>query len=588
MQQEAQEQDAAAIKIQAIKKGNEARADLALKKSKVWAAVEAGDATALRAAITAGEDAGLVDETKGTPLRVALESAKWPCAEVLVGVDAALGIPSATELAVWAKVQADRKLTEGPDGEEPPDVASEEYAAALVEQMFADGPKEGAHTVKRILTLGLYAGGRASRDETVELSFDGELQKRDGFAVSLAPGGDVFVGTYVAGMRDGVGALRTASGACYAGEWKEGKRHGKGRALGADGAVYEGDWKYGKRHGRGTYTHKCGDAYTGAWFAGQKNGAGRYYQAAMGVTYEGEWRNGELVAAGAETEDGSAFFGTYDQGRPSGKGAFISSSGAAVFGEYTAPPPAEDAEEGAPLVPATWAGATFGEMDHSTKLMMKKRFCTVAPRINLCLSGPPASGKGTVAENIVKEFGLVHISTGDMLRAAMADSDNEAGQKAAEFMKAGELVPDELIVALVVARLAQPDCLTHGWMLDGFPRTAAQAAEMEKNFLEPTKVVILECPDSVILKRVTGRRSDPETGKIYHLEFSPPDGDDKEEVMARLTQRDDDTEEALTKRLAAFAKNKDSVIEAYPSALIVDANRDKGLIWEEVKYFLNK
>merc|ERR1712060_774202 len=109
------------------------------------------------------------------------------------------------------------------------------------------------------------------------------------------------------------------------------------------------------------------------------------------------------------------------------------------------------------------------------------------------------------------------ITTAEVLRSAMEDPDNEAGQKAAEATAEGGLVPDEIVISLVVNRLLQPDCLAHGWILDGFPRTAAQAAAMEKNFVAPNKVIVLECPDAVILQRVTGRRLDADTGNVYHL-----------------------------------------------------------------------
>merc|ERR1712087_759914 len=98
-------------------------------------------------------------------------------------------------------------------------------------------------------------------------------------------------------MRSRFGGVRAAVGTTYVGEWKEGKRHGAGRMTFTDGSIYMGDWKYGKRHGRGTYTYKCGDYYTGGWSAGAKHGAGRYVQVIMGVTYEGTWRNGKLVAS---------------------------------------------------------------------------------------------------------------------------------------------------------------------------------------------------------------------------------------------------------------------------------------------------
>ena len=173
-----------------------------------------------------------------------------------------------------------------------------------------------------------------------------------------------------------------------------------------------------------------------------------------------------------------------------------------------------------------------------------------------------------------------------MLRAAAADEESELGQQAKELMAAGELVPDDLIVKLVTERLGRPDA-QNGWLLDGFPRTAAQAAAMERAFLEPTKAILLDVPDDVLVERVTGRRADPETGKIYHLKFSPPEGDDKEEVLARLTQRDDDTEVALRKRLETYAANKEAIAAAFSGVLLtVNGNQDKERVWSTVANFL--
>jgi adenylate kinase len=174
-----------------------------------------------------------------------------------------------------------------------------------------------------------------------------------------------------------------------------------------------------------------------------------------------------------------------------------------------------------------------------------------------------------------------------MLRAAAQDADNELGQKAAACMEAGELVPDDLIIGLVAERLGQEDCRKQGWLLDGFPRTAVQAQKMGEMFLVPNKAVLLDVPDEVLVERVTGRRNDPETGKIYHMKFSPPEGEDAEAIIARLEQRKDDTEEALRARLVNFAANRDAVAAEFANCSSnVDGNRDKTLVWEDIKAHL--
>ena len=597
MSSEAEAQDAAAAKIQEANEKKKAmtaaQEAVEVKKSRVWQALGRNDAAMLKAALAACEPAelGLHNSDGLSLLAAALKGgAPLACAEAIVAYVgasmtaeslAALGYPDAKELGCWARVQAALKVAADPEAEEPPDVNDEEWQATLAGELGFD-----KLDVKRIITIGLYAGGRAPAPEHVELSFDGELQPRQGYGVFLGPTGDMYVGSFMAGARDGLGALYLKAGGTYVGAWKGGKRHGVGRGLAADGSVYEGDWKFNKRHGRGTYTYTNGDAYTGAWFAGTKHGAGRYKAVATGAVTEGTWQNGVLKAAKVGGTDGSAFYGAFDpKGRPSGAGAYVFPSGAMVKGAYTAPPAAEDADEeaSAPVEPATWKGGATGAADHVADGVLKASLCAVPSVTNVIIVGAPASGKGTQCEKISAALGLVHVSTGDMLRAATEDPDNEVGQKAKELMEAGELVPDTMIFDLVKQRLTQPDAMTKGWLLDGFPRTAGQAALMEEGFLVPSKVIVLEVPDEVLLERVTGRRLDPETGTIYHLTFNPPSGDDKEEVLARLTQRGDDTEEALKKRLLTFGANKDAVEAAFaPILKKIEGNKSAEAVWTDV------
>lgn len=181
----------------------------------------------------------------------------------------------------------------------------------------------------------------------------------------------------------------------------------------------------------------------------------------------------------------------------------------------------------------------------------------IAPKI--IIAGAPAAGKGTQCEVIKKELGVVHLSTGDMLRAAVKDG-TELGVKAKGFMDAGQLVPDELIINVIVERLQQPDCQSKGWLLDGFPRTKAQADAIASMGIEADAFILLDVPQEVLVERVTGRRTDPETGKIYHMTFSPPTDPD---VISRLVQRSDDTEEKIVVRYQEFCSHVDSVRECY-------------------------
>lgn len=187
--------------------------------------------------------------------------------------------------------------------------------------------------------------------------------------------------------------------------------------------------------------------------------------------------------------------------------------------------------------------------------------------MRLILIGPPGAGKGTQAEYLVERFQIPHISSGDMLRAAVA-AGTALGKQADGFMKAGQLVPDELVIAMIIERTAQPDC-AKGFVLDGFPRTRPQAealaVDLEKAGVTLDAVVLIEVPDSRIVERVCGRCMDPETGVIYHLQFKPPPSD----LADRVVQRKDDTEEACTARLEKYHAETAPVIPFY---------RDQGLL----------
>ncbi|KAE9098018.1 hypothetical protein PF010_g15732 [Phytophthora fragariae] len=181
----------------------------------------------------------------------------------------------------------------------------------------------------------------------------------------------------------------------------------------------------------------------------------------------------------------------------------------------------------------------------------------------LVIAGPPAGGKGTQCELLVEAFNVLHLSTGDLLRAAVA-CGSPLGVQAQHFMDSGQLVPDELIVDVVLERLGQSDCEARGWLLDGFPRTATQAEALLAAGFYPDAVIALEVPDDEVVRRIAGRRVDPETGKTYHLEFNPPPQD--EDVLARLVQRSDDTEATIRHRLTTFHKHLGAVLSAFSAA----------------------
>jgi len=171
------------------------------------------------------------------------------------------------------------------------------------------------------------------------------------------------------------------------------------------------------------------------------------------------------------------------------------------------------------------------------------------PRI--IIIGGPASGKGTQCEYIAATYGAVHLSTGDMLREAVRRNGSHVGKAAKEFMDRGELVPDDVMIQIVRERLDQEDCKSRGWLLDGFPRTKAQAVSFAEMGLEADVVLFLDVPDKDLIERIVGRRIDPVTGKSYHLKFRPP----PKEIIDRLEQRSDDTIQKSKLRLEQFHSN---------------------------------
>ncbi len=198
------EEEDAAAKIQAIKRGEEARSAAAVKKSKIWQRLNVNDAAGLQAEVEKAEanELARADATGTIPLRKALADATYDCAKVLLAANGALGVP-ANELAVWERVVADKKYAAQEDAEEPADVNDPEYQKGLAESMLAGvDPTEAAYTVKAIVAIGMYIGGRAEVDPEQYPNgkmFDLQVGAREGSGVSLAPNGDVDFGDYEAG-----------------------------------------------------------------------------------------------------------------------------------------------------------------------------------------------------------------------------------------------------------------------------------------------------------------------------------------------------------------------------------------------------
>ncbi len=185
----------------------------------------------------------------------------------------------------------------------------------------------------------------------------------------------------------------------------------------------------------------------------------------------------------------------------------------------------------------------------------------------MILVGPPGAGKGTQAARLVDHYSIPHISTGDMFRAAVKEG-TEMGKQADAFMKKGDLVPDDVVIGMVVERIAKDDA-SNGFMLDGFPRTRPQAEALDvalkASGLSLDAVVLIEVDDELIEERIVNRRSDPETGTIYHMIFNPPPAD----VANRVVQRKDDTAEACKARLAKYHSETAPIVPFY---------EDKGIL----------
>ncbi|NCE65882.1 adenylate kinase [Pseudoflavonifractor sp. 524-17] len=195
--------------------------------------------------------------------------------------------------------------------------------------------------------------------------------------------------------------------------------------------------------------------------------------------------------------------------------------------------------------------------------------------MKIILLGAPGAGKGTQAEIISRKLGIPTISTGNILRAAVKEG-TPVGQKAKSFMDAGKLVPDEVIIEVIKERLAQPDC-AGGYILDGVPRTIAQAEALDQRGIHFDKVLSLEIDDSVIQARMTGRRTCHACGATYHMQSAPPKTEGVcDKCGGALEQRRDDLPETVNQRLAVYHKETEPLKDYYQGKGILNAVPDQG------------
>ncbi len=186
--------------------------------------------------------------------------------------------------------------------------------------------------------------------------------------------------------------------------------------------------------------------------------------------------------------------------------------------------------------------------------------------MKIIMLGAPGAGKGTQAVRIAKEYNIPHVSTGDIFRANIKNG-TELGLKAKSYMDKGQLVPDEVTIGMLLSRIAEEDC-REGYVLDGFPRTIAQAESLKASLEEKGQkidyAINIDVPDSAIVERMSGRRSCPKCGASFHVKFNPPQAEGKCDLCGEaLIQRDDDRPETVAKRLEVYHEQTKPLVDYY-------------------------
>jgi len=213
--------------------------------------------------------------------------------------------------------------------------------------------------------------------------------------------------------------------------------------------------------------------------------------------------------------------------------------------------------------------------------------------MNLVLLGPPGAGKGTQAKVLSKEFRMLHISTGDMLRDAVKN-ETEVGKVAKGYMDRGELVPDNVVIDIVKERISKDD-VKNGFMLDGFPRTDEQAVKLDEALTGAGKkldlVLYFKTSEEISVSRLSGRRVCPACGAIFHVKNMPPKKDGLcDRCGAKLIQRDDDKEDTIRRRLVVYENDTKSLIKYYTDKGIlteVSGDLDVARLFDKIKVFFS-
>jgi adenylate kinase len=208
--------------------------------------------------------------------------------------------------------------------------------------------------------------------------------------------------------------------------------------------------------------------------------------------------------------------------------------------------------------------------------------------MNVILLGPPGAGKGTQAKTLAEKTDLVHVSSGDLFRAALRDG-TELGMKAKQYMDKGELVPDEVVIGMILERISQPDC-AKGVIFDGFPRTVEQARALDKALVEHQQridsVLYINVPGDVLIKRIAGRQTCKNCGAVFNIHYFPPKTNGVCDVCGgELYQRSDDNEQTAQNRLDVYFKETTPLIEYYRqqgNVHEIDGQQEIDLVTEEM------
>jgi adenylate kinase len=211
------------------------------------------------------------------------------------------------------------------------------------------------------------------------------------------------------------------------------------------------------------------------------------------------------------------------------------------------------------------------------------------PELNLVLLGPPGAGKGTQAERLAEDFGLRYIATGNMLREAVRE-ETDLGRKAKEYMDRGDLVPDDLIIEMIKQALEEPNA-GHGFILDGFPRTEAQAEALDEELEQLGRhlfsTLLFDVPEEEVVRRLSGRRVCVKGQHNFHTEFDPPKHPDRCDVDgSRLIVREDDKPEVVQRRLAQYREKTAPLVDYYEKRSIlrrIDASRTPDEVHDQIR-----